>query len=413
MTAVDATLDTIRHVVPSDVEREPHDYPIDGEQPQLAFRPDDADEVAAILAAASAAGLSVVPQGERTTLSLGRPLTRYDIAIDLRTMHRIVEYVPDDLTVTVEAGISLASLQTTLREHGQYLPIDPPPNDRVTVGGLLATARSGPWRGHLPAARDLILGASMATAEGRLVHSGGRVVKNVTGYDLHRLNTGALGAFGVIVEASFKLAPLPVAQRSVVLTCNSIAEAAGVAMRLWNASLATRAISVLAAGAAVDAGHAAAAAVLVDLAGVETAVDHSIAAIADEGAATEANPDAWKHLAGLAGDSDATVLRAGVPASALGEMIEDVTAAGFTAWGHIASGAVWAHRAEPTDIAVVADLRRVAEHFGGFLAIEAAPAATRRGIDPAGGGDIELVRSLRDQFDPQRVINPGRWGDGL
>lgn len=413
MTAVDAGLDAIRHAVPSDVEREVHDYAIDGVQPQLAFRPDDADEVAALLAASNAAGLAVAPQGARTALSAGRPLERYDVALDLRSMHRVVEYVPDDLTITVEAGMTLRALQDTLDEHGQYLSVDPPPGGQVTVGGLLATARSGPWRGHLPAARDLILGASFATAEGKLIRSGGRVVKNVTGYDLHRLNTGALGAFGVIVEASFKLAPLPAAQRSVVVGCNSIAEAATLATTLWNASLAARAISVLGARAAVDAGHAAPAAVLLDLAGSDAAVERSVEAIAERGEAIEANPDAWRHLADLAGASSATVLRAGVPATALGAMIEDATTAGLTAWGHIAAGAVWAHRGESIDIAAIADLRRVAERHGGFLTIEAAPPDIRQGIDPAGGGDLELVRALRDQFDPQRTINPGRWGDGL
>jgi glycolate oxidase FAD binding subunit len=413
MTAIDSSLETLRHSVPSDVERETDDYTIDGTQPRLAFRPDDADEAAKLLGAASAAGLAVVPQGARTALSLGRPLERYDIALDLRSMHRVVEYVPDDLTVTVEAGMTLGALQDTLDEHGQYLPVDPPPGNRVTIGGLLATARSGPWRGHLPSARDLILGTGVATAEGTLIHSGGRVVKNVTGYDLHRLNTGALGAFGVIVEASFKLAPLPAAQRSLALVCNSIAEATTVARRLWDASLAARAITVLAARAAVDAGHAAPAAVLVELAGIEAAVDRSTATLREHGEVVEADPDAWRHLASLTSADQSTVLRAGVPTTAIGEMIEDATAAGFTAWGHIAAGAVWAQRSEPVDVSVIADLRRGAERHGGFLTIEAAPADTRQSIDPAGGGDLELVRSLRDQFDPRRTINPGRWGVGL
>jgi FAD/FMN-containing dehydrogenase len=199
------------------------------------------------------------------------------------------------------------------------------------------------------------------------------------------------------------------------LTCASIAQAAELAMRLWNGALSARAITVLSAGAAITAGRSASAALLIDLAGVEVAVERSTLAVAElAGAATDAvDDDAWGALARLAGDSEATVLRAGVPASALGSMLEDTTAAGFTAWGHIASGAVLGHRSEPVDIAVIADLRRVAERHGGFLAIEAAPPSTRRGIDPAGGGDLELVRALRDQLDPGRVINPGRWGDGL
>ncbi|MEI6137533.1 MAG: FAD-binding oxidoreductase, partial [Chloroflexota bacterium] len=202
-----ASLDALRHVVPSDIERSPHGYGIDGVEPTLAFSPDDRDEVAALLRAADEAGAAVVPQGGRTALHLGRPLQRYDVALETRGLARIVEYVPDDLTVTVEAGIHLDVLQQTLGEHGQYLPVDPPPDGHVSIGGLLATARSGAWRGHLPAARDLLLGATIALPSGELVTSGGRVVKNVTGYDMHRMHTGALGALGVIVEASFKVAP--------------------------------------------------------------------------------------------------------------------------------------------------------------------------------------------------------------
>jgi glycolate oxidase FAD binding subunit len=219
MPAVIECADTIRDAIGSDRERPAADYPVDGIVPGYAFRPETRDEVATILAAATEAGQAVVPQGSRTALRLGRPLVAYDVALDMTGVSAVVAYEPEDLTVTVEAGMTLARLQAVLGECGQYLPVDPPPDDQVTIGGLLATARAGAWRGHLPAARDLILGATVATGEGTLVRSGGRVVKNVSGYDLHRMHTGALGAFGVLVEVSFKLAPLPAGHRGFALQC--------------------------------------------------------------------------------------------------------------------------------------------------------------------------------------------------
>src|SRR5439155_10085560 len=135
-----------------------------------------------------------------------------------------------------------------LREKGQFLPADPPPSDEVTVGGLLATARPGAWRGHVPNQRDLVLGITVATPEGTLLHSGGRVVKNVSGYDLHRMHTGALGAFGVIVEATFKLAPHPPAKLFFAVDYAKDDEHDGNASGLWYPRLRHSGLSLLCPG---------------------------------------------------------------------------------------------------------------------------------------------------------------------
>lgn len=398
-------------------------YAIDGVVPVLALRPQSREEVAAVLAAASEAGAAVVPQGGRTALALGRPLDGYDVALDLTGLDRIVAYEPDDLTITVEAGLTLGALQRHLGEHGQYLSADPPPDDSVTVGGLLATARPGAWRGHVPAARDLILGIEAALPGGELVKSGGRVVKNVSGYDLHRLHTGALGAFGVIVEASFKLAPTPPAARSLALRCATVEEAGHTAIEVWDRSFPARAISVLSAAAATAAGLAAAPHVLIEFAGVAAAVDRATELAAGLGDATDATDDvggidsAWAALRTLAaGDShdggDGVVLRMAVPATAASAAIEAAERAGCVAWGHIAAGSVLAHASE-IDAGAVRALRERARGLGGTLQIESAPAALRAEADPFDAGERELVAALRQQFDETRTINRGRWAEGL
>ncbi|MDA1003810.1 MAG: FAD-binding oxidoreductase, partial [Chloroflexi bacterium] len=242
----DTALAALRHRVPSDTEREAHDFPLDGLLPRIAFSPSDRRETAAVLHTAAEHDLVVVPLGSRTALTYGRPLDRYDVALDMRGLHRVVEYVPEDLTITVEAGMTLGQLQETLGEHGQYLPVDPPPSDHVSIGGMLATARPGAWRGQTPGIRDTVIGLMVALPDGSLAKSGGRVVKNVSGYDMHRLHTGALGAFGVIVEASFKLAPLPAATHTLALRCDSLAVATRTAGALRDAALAIRALALIA-----------------------------------------------------------------------------------------------------------------------------------------------------------------------
>ena len=393
---------------------DPAAYPIDGQTPDRAWRPGSGEEVAELLASAAAEGQVVAPQGGRSALSLGRPLERYDVALDLSGLDRTVAYEPDDLTVTVGAGMSLRALQSMLAEYGQYLPIDPPPDGRVSIGGLLATARPGAWRGQLPAARDLLLGATVATPSGELVTTGGRVVKNVSGYDLHRLHTGALGVFGVIVEASFKLATLPPGTRSLAVPRESVEDAAALALELRELALPLRALSVLSRAAAVVAGLEERPHVLVEAMGDEQTLDRCSAAIVECAGGEPGEPPAgaWDRLRALAGADRGVVLRLGVPAGELAATMEAIEAsrggAGIVSWGHLTAGSVLA-AGSPLAAPDVLALRERAEASGGFLQIEAGPPELRAQVDPFGEGERALVRALRRQFDPGRTINRGRW----
>lgn len=411
MTTPPSALDRLRHALPSDTERSPLHYVLDGATPAIAFAPTDPTEVATLLHAADEGGLAVAPLGARTATALGRPLTRYDVALDLRALDRVIEYVPDDLVITVQGGVTLATLQMTLHEHGQYLPVDPPPGDEVTVGGMLASARSGAWRGHLPAARDLILGMRVALPSGEVVHSGGRVVKNVTGYDLHRMHTGALGAFGVIVEATFKLAPLPAAIRTLLLPAPDIEACGAIARRVWDAGLTVRAITVLGARAADAAMLAPVPCVLVEAAGGVASVEKTLTELhAAAPGAGEAPEEVWARLRRLAAGPGATVLRLGVPPAEVEIVVTALERAGLTAWAHLAAGSVIA-RGEVAAPEVEA-LQVLAAERGGFLQMEVASPALRQTVDPM-GEERTLVEALRQQFDPRGTVNPGRWGTGL
>jgi glycolate oxidase FAD binding subunit len=184
-------------------------YEVDGLRPAAVAQPGDADEVAAVLRLASTRGWAVVPRGGGTMIDLGNPPARLDLVLDLTGMNRLIEHRPRDLTVTVEAGMSVAALQEELAKHGQMLALDPPLAQRATVGGVLAANAWGPRRQRYGTARDLLIGSRAVLADGTRVRSGGKVVKNVAGYDLNKLFIGSTGTLAVLVEATFKLAPIP------------------------------------------------------------------------------------------------------------------------------------------------------------------------------------------------------------
>jgi len=142
-------------------------------------------------------------------------------SVDLGAFNRILEHTPEDMTVTIEAGVTLANLQATLAQRGQWLPIDPPHADCLSIASLLSTNASGPRRYGFGTIRDHLIGLQVALADGRLVRSGGKVVKNVAGFDLLKLFVGARDSLGLIVEATFKLLPLPETEHFVRMTCHT------------------------------------------------------------------------------------------------------------------------------------------------------------------------------------------------
>ena len=193
-------------------------YAIDGIDPQAVVLPRSTHEIQEVLGYAADRELSVITAGGGTKLGIGNPPEGVDLILSTSRLDQVLEYEPADLTVTVEAGIRLAALQAKLAEHGQYFPLDPPYADRCTIGGITATNASGPSRLRFGSARDLVLGMRVVQSSGTVVKSGGKVVKNVAGYDLNKLYLGSFGTLGILTEISLKLQPLPEIERTVLLT---------------------------------------------------------------------------------------------------------------------------------------------------------------------------------------------------
>ena len=184
-------------------------YEVDGCLPSAALLPSSSAEIAEILRFASAEGLAVIPTGGKTHLGIGMPPRRYDLALDLSAMNRILAYEPHDLTLGIEPGITCAELDRHLHAKGQFLPLAPSFSERATLGGAVAAPADTPFRYRYGTARDFLLGIEFVTGDGTISKSGGRVVKNVTGYDLHKLFVGSLGTLGVITRLNFRTFPLP------------------------------------------------------------------------------------------------------------------------------------------------------------------------------------------------------------
>ncbi len=186
-------------------------YAVDEIIPSAIARPASAEEVAEVVRFAAQQNLAVMSCGARTKLSLGNPPSRYDIALDMTALNQIVHYDPGDLTLSADAGTLIAKLNATLLEHNQFLPLLVPWYSLSTIGGTIASGMDSPLRQFYGTARDFLIGAEFIDGTGKLCKSGGRVVKNVTGYDLHKLLIGSLGTIAVITRLNFRTFPAPIA----------------------------------------------------------------------------------------------------------------------------------------------------------------------------------------------------------
>jgi glycolate oxidase FAD binding subunit len=387
---------------------------VDGTPVGVVVSPADQEEVSAVLAATAEAGATVVTRGRGTKLSWAAPPAAADVLVDLARLDGVVEYEPGDLVVRVRPALRLAELAGVLRPHGQRLAVDEVVPGS-SAGGVIATGLSGPLRLLRGSVRDVLLGVTVARADGVLARSGSRVVKNVAGYDLAKLYTGSFGTLGLITEAIFRLHPLP--QRSQWVAVEVTDEAAlGSSARAWLASPAeVAALEVRrAAGAAIE---------LVALVeGSEQGAAVRAATLADavpDARILEGPPSWWGRLP--AGDAllKLTAAIAEVPAvlGALRSAAEThdvvVEVSGSAGVGVLYAG-VAPESPAPAVAGLVGDVRRACTAAGGAAVVLQAGADVRRLVDEWGPVPaLELMRRVKDGFDPEHRLAPGRFVGGI
>jgi glycolate oxidase FAD binding subunit len=413
-------------------------YVIEGRTPEAAVLPGSVDEVAAIVTHAVDAGVPIVPWGGGSAVGVGAPPARAGLVLVLTRLAALVEHEPGDLTATAQAGITIAALQAALHARGQWLSLDPPDAARATLGGVLAANASGPRRHLYGTARDVLIGVTVVTADGAVVRGGGKVVKNVAGYDLPKLFVGSFGTLGIIVEATVKLRPLPDEERLVAVRFERLADAGAALRALLASDLIPNAVDLLDGPSAVALGLPAAPATLaVGFDGLGEQVDWQTAELATVVAkcgGTKPAPlagETWARLASAsrdAFDAPAAVMTLSVLPALVTDTIEHgaqtARTRGLTsAWcahagvGHLtATLSADGTRPDPASIAaVLEEWRAGARAGGGHASVTWAPLPVKSALpvwDEAGAAG-RLMKRIKAQLDPKNVLNPGRFVAGL
>jgi glycolate oxidase FAD binding subunit len=398
-------------------------YAVDGIVPNAVALPSSEAEVAAVLREAAQAGMVVVPWGAGTKQDLGRPLERVDLVLSLERLNRVVDYVPADMTITVEAGMRFAELQALTARHGQTVSLDPPRAAGATIGGIVATAASGPRRMAYGGVRDFLLGCRVALPDGRAIKAGGKVVKNVAGYDMPKLFAGSLGTLGAITEVSLKLRPLPADSRTLLFGFAELGRAMAAAEAILNSELLPAAMAVLTPEAArrMEAPGPVSLAIALE----ETAENNAYQAKrisemlqADAVAlAGGAESEFWDRLRNYGDRFGADFrIKVNTVVSDLGQQLEDCLRSPgpvkFDAVAYVPSGtAILYGFANGGEAGAVAEAVQARMAAGGSAVLESGTVALRRQVDVWGPARPEwkIVERIRETFDPGRTLNRGRF----
>jgi len=395
------------------------DDAVSGMLPQFVAEPDDEKQLASALSLANEAGMTVVPRGGATKLDWGNPPKKVNLILSTARLNRIVEHAWADLTVTAEAGCTLQSLQHTLAQHGQRLAFDGLWPERATIGGVLSANDSGALRLRFGALRDLIIGVTIALPDGTLASSGGKVVKNVAGYDLPKLVTGALGTLGVITRAVFRLHPLPRAAKTFSFTAESFPAMQQHILAIQDSQLAHTALQIRCAAGELPAADILFEATDAGLAAQESQLRKLLGSVRAE----QSSGNIWNWRQDLWNSSTNTTLMAKISllptdiAKTLDSLkaICDSRKVNWQLALQATGIGMLRLEADPSRLSeAVKQLRTELQSRGGALVILRRPQELHS-IDAWGnaGDSVGLMRAVKHQLDPKSTLNPGRFVGGI
>lgn len=417
---------------------------IDGKQPTLGVAPKSVAELTAVVGELNRAEAATILVGGGTMLGLGAPPRAAEVALCTGNLSAISGYQPADLIVTAEAGVTIASLQKTLREHGQMLPLEVPLPDRATIGGAVAANACGPLRHTFGTAKDLVMGMQFIQGDGTLVKSGGEVVKNVAGFGLHKLHVGALGTLGVVATATFKVYPLPKADQTLVFTFadSESAFTAATAMRAHQpaAAVVGNAFAQQCLFGAVRGAYV----LFVRFMGAQGAVSRQVRDAQAAGVAAgataaevvvEADSEAlWQQCVdvGAQGAPADILFQANTVPTELRHVYADLVRAaeplqgkaGLIADplnGSLKCGILPASEQEQEThdqnsasaelLSFMQHARAVSQEHGGSLVLQRGTVALKAAFDVWGPSPqgMSIMQNLKQTFDPHYILNPGRF----
>ncbi|MFP6570663.1 MAG: FAD-binding oxidoreductase [Dehalococcoidia bacterium] len=410
-------------------------YKLDGITPSRIERPDTVDNLSTALKSIHSDQQAAVLWGGGTRMHVGNTVARYDAAVDMTNLNRIVDYRPPDLVVVAEAGMTIGALQAELGKNNQRLPFDVQFADSATIGGSLASNTLGPLSGRYGGVRDLVIGMSIVQADGTMTKSGGSVVKNVAGYDMARLHIGALGTLGAIATVAFKIGPVPEVMRTIAAWFDSAESAATAGIRITNGAFMPEAVTLVAGqrasakaselaadGSSKVSGNAVM--LLVALAAgpatVERQVNETTAILGGSMADgfvvldDDLQSAAWS-LTGQQSPAPTLSIRSTVkPTATLGLLgaigkLDNFDDTHIVA--QIGFGTVEAHFQGDVSGEAVRSVRDAVTSTGGACMIERCPSELKHDLDVFGdlGAPLEVMRRMKQQFDSAGTLSPGRF----
>ena len=381
--------------------------------------PNSQEELAAVIACARQNQWALLPCGNGSKLDWGGLVKGVKIAVSTARLNHLVEHAVGDLTVTAEAGMLVVDLQEILGKAGQFLPIDPAYPQQATLGGIVATADAGSLRHRYRGVRDLLLGMTFVRSDGKIAKAGGRVVKNVAGYDLMKLFTGAYGTLGIISQVTFRVYPLPESSGTVILTgeTNALAEATQI---LLSSALTPTAVDLLSPQLVKKLSLGKGSGLVVRFQSIAESVKQQSGRLLEvaeklglQGTNCDENDqyELWQRLPETVWDSStnsAIICKIGIRPSAAVKAINELPIQ--DALIHAGSG-LGVLRFETATADTLLQVRKACEAKGGFLTVLVAPAHIKQGLDVWGytGSAIDLMRRIKQEFDPENILNCDRF----
>jgi glycolate oxidase FAD binding subunit len=398
--------------------------------PSCIVYPSISKELARVMMHAHSQHWGVLPCGSGSKLGWGGLAKDVDLVVSTQCLNRVIEHAVGDLTVTVEAGVKFADLQDLLLKTGQFLPLEPAYPQDATIGGIIATADSGSLRQRYGGVRDMLLGISFVRSDGQIAKAGGRVVKNVAGYDLMKLFTGSYGTLGILTEVTFRVYPVPEAAGTVVLIGGAEAIASATQTLLASA-LTPTAIDLLSTKVVTQLGIGQGLGLIVRFQSVAQSVKEQCSRLLEVGQTLNLQgtlytdveeASLWQSLPEQiwkASQQPAITCKIGVlPNTAVTTLtqLDDLTSSTGLGLIHAGSG-LGLLRLDPTTVTpqVIMKMREYCQAQNGFLTVLEAPIALKQQLDVWGysGNGLNIMRLIKQQFDPKNILSPQRFVGGI
>ena len=396
-------------------------HAVDGTVPALICTPATPEQLAVALGICREAQAAIIPWGGGTAMAIGNPPQRADVILKTHQLNRIIDHDHANLTVTVQSGLTLHALQAVLAKQKQFAPFDAPLPERSTLGGIVAANLNGPRRGSWGSVRDLVIGTKVVLGTGEQIKAGGKVVKNVAGYDMCKLFTGSLGTLGIFTELTVRVAPIP-EHGATGVAWGTLEQAEQLAGAITNSKLLPAAVFVR--SNAVEHNWR----LMVSFEGFTESVTRQLCELGSmaqqrgmhtEALGAEDGQRLWQELRDLPLAAGRLIYRLTVPRKSLAQLIRVIQSARPGAPAIVADmvmGTIWiVGAANQTFTGEFSRLIGLAQQQRGHAVMFAAPAQLKQGVEVWGPAPpaLALMREIKQQFDPQAILNPGRFVGGF